>query len=77
MAITVAGTSNEGKKVKMLGPASPIEAQELKGVAGHWGVGQAMPLSTFRPGSYTFTIKLTDTVLKKTYELSAPFRVVE
>ncbi|MDQ3281140.1 MAG: GWxTD domain-containing protein [Acidobacteriota bacterium] len=77
MAMSVIGTSTEGKKVKMLGPASPVDAQEVKGVPGHWGVGQAMPLASFRPGNYTFTVKLTDSVLNKTYELSAPFRVIE
>jgi len=63
--------------VKMLGPSAEVPAQELKGVPGHYGVGQAMPLATFRPGEYKLTMKLTDTVSGKTWDLSEPFRIVE
>jgi GWxTD domain-containing protein len=77
MAVTIAGTKADGKKTKMIGPSAEVAAQELKGVPGHYGVGQAMPLATFKPGSYTMTVKLTDTVLGKTYELSEPFTIVE
>ncbi|HEY0160079.1 MAG TPA: GWxTD domain-containing protein [Thermoanaerobaculia bacterium] len=77
MAVSVTGKSSEGRNVKMIGPASEVPAQELKGVPGHYGVGQAMPLATFRPGEYKLTMKLTDNVANKTWELSEPFRVVE
>jgi GWxTD domain-containing protein len=77
MAVTIAGTKADGKKTKMIGPSAEVPAQELKGVPGHYGIGQAMPLATFKPGSYTMTVKLTDTVLAKTYELSEPFTIVE
>lgn len=77
MAVTIAGTKADGKKTKMIGPSAEVPAQELKGVPGHYGIGQAMPLATFKPGSYTMTVKLTDTVLGKTYELSEPFTIVE
>lgn len=77
MAVTVAGTRADGRKTKMVGPAQDVSAQELKGVTGHYAVGQAMPLATFKPGSYTMTVKLTDTVLGKTYEMSEPFTIVE
>jgi GWxTD domain-containing protein len=77
MAVTIAGTKADGKKTKMVGPSMDVAAQELKGVTGHYGVGQAMPLATFKPGTYTMTVKLTDTVLGKTYELQEPFTIVE
>jgi GWxTD domain-containing protein len=77
MAVSVTGKTNEGRNVKMLGPSSEVPAQELKGVPGHFGVGQAMPLSTFKPGEYKLTVKLTDAVLGKTWELSEPFRIIE
>jgi hypothetical protein len=77
MAVTITGTKADGKKTKMIGPAQEVPAQELKGVPGHYGVGQAMPLATFKPGTYTMTVKLTDTVLGKTYELQEPFTIVE
>lgn len=77
MAVTIAGTKADGKKTKMVGPASEVPAQELKGVPGHYAVGQAMPLATFKPGSYTMTVKLTDVTLGKTYELQEPFTIVE
>jgi GWxTD domain-containing protein len=77
MAVSIVGKSNEGRNVKMIGPASDVPAQPLNGVPGHYAVGQAMPLSTFKPGSYTISLKLTDVALGKTYELSEPFRIVE
>jgi hypothetical protein len=49
----------------------------LKGVPGHYGVGQAMPLSTFKPGEYKLTVKLKDVALDKTWELSEPFRITQ
>jgi GWxTD domain-containing protein len=77
MAVSVTGKTTEGRNVKMLGPSSEVPAQELKGVPGHYGIGQAMPLATFKPGEYKLTMKLTDVVSNKTYELSEPFRIVE
>jgi GWxTD domain-containing protein len=77
MTVSVDGTNNEGKKVKMRGASAPIEAQEMKGVAGHYSVGQAMPLASFKPGDYTMKVKLVDNVLNKTYEVQESFRVVE
>lgn len=77
LAVSVTGKTTDGRNVKMIGPASEVPAQELKGVPGHYGVGQAMPLATFRPGDYKITMKLTDTVANQTYERSQQFRVVE
>jgi len=77
MKVTVKGTTAEGKPVKMLGPSAPVQAQELKGVPGHWAVGQALPLGGFKPGSYTITVNVTDAALNKTYDLQQSFTVVQ
>ncbi|HYO78992.1 MAG TPA: GWxTD domain-containing protein [Thermoanaerobaculia bacterium] len=77
MAVSIIGKSDAGKNVKMLGAASEVPAQPLNGVPGHYAVGQAMPLSTFKPGNYTISLKLTDVALNKTYEVSEAFRIVD
>jgi GWxTD domain-containing protein len=77
MKVSVKGTTDDGKPVKMLGPSAPVQAQELKGVPGHWAVGQALPLGGFKPGSYTITVNVTDAALNKTYDLQESFKVVQ
>jgi len=73
----VTGTTSDGKTVKMAGPAEMIPLQESKGVPGHYVFGQAIPLSSFRPGSYTLSLKVTDLTLNQSYELSGTFRVID
>lgn len=75
--LDVAGTTADGKPVKMAAPPREVEAIELRGVPGHFGVGNAMPPNTFKPGDYTFTVKIIDTVKKTSYTLSEKFKVVE
>jgi hypothetical protein len=77
MRLTLAGTTAEGKNVKIVGPPEPAQLQALNGVPGHYVVGQAMPLSTFKPGTYTLNVKLTDVTSGQTYDLSESFRIVE
>jgi GWxTD domain-containing protein len=77
MKRSVTGTSADGKTVKMAGAAEMMPLQESKGVPGHYVFGQAIPLSSFRPGSYTLSLKLTDLTLGQSYELSGTFRVIE
>lgn len=74
--LDVAGTTADGKPVKMAAPPREVEAMELKGVPGHFGLGNAMPPNTFKPGDYTFTVKVIDTVKKTSYTLSEKFKVV-
>lgn len=74
--LDVAGTTSEGKPVKMAAPPREVDAIELKGVPGHFGLGNAMPPNTFKPGEYTFTVKVIDTVKKTSYTLSEKFKVV-
>ena len=75
--MTITGTTTEGKTVKMAGPVEMTQLTELKGVPGHFAVGQAIPLATLKPGSYTLAIKAIDLNLNKSYDLSGTFRVVE
>ena len=74
--IDVAGTTTDGKPVKMSAPPREAEAVEMKGVPGHFGVGNAIPLATFKPGDYTFTVKVIDTIKKTSYTLTEKFKVV-
>jgi hypothetical protein len=74
--LDVEGTNADGKKVKMSAPPMEAEAFPLKGVAGHYGLGSGIPLSSFKPGDYTFTVKVIDTIQKSSYTLSEKFRIV-
>ncbi|MFZ2491957.1 MAG: hypothetical protein WA208_10775, partial [Thermoanaerobaculia bacterium] len=65
-----------GKKVKMSQPPSEVQAMEFNGMPGHFGIGSAIPLATIRPGKYTLTVKVIDTVTKANYTVKEDFRVV-
>ena len=75
--LDVAGTTADGKPVKMAAAPRETDAIELRGVPGHYGIGNAMPPNTFKPGEYTFTVKVIDTVKKSSYTLSEKFKVAE
>lgn len=66
-----------GKKIKRPAPPREIEAIGIKGVPGHYGIGNAIPLSSFKAGDYTFNVKVIDTVKKASYTLTEKFTVVE
>lgn len=66
----------EGPK-KMIEPPRVVEATPMKGVPGHYGLGSAIPLATFPPGEYRFTVKVIDTVRKASFTRSESFRVAE
>ena len=70
---TAAGT---GEKVARLAPPSEVEANPLKGVPGHYGVGSAIPLEALPPGDYTLRVKVSDTVRKTSYNLQDHFKIV-
>ena len=73
--LEMTGKTNDGQPVQMTAPPRSVEAQELKGVPGHFGVGSSIPLSGFKPGSYTLKVKVTDTVKKTSYNLSDDFKI--
>lgn len=74
-AVQVTGKTAEGKTVKMALPAYDADAQELKGVPGHFAVGTSIPLDGFKPGDYTISVKVVDAIAGKTYELKDSFKV--
>lgn len=75
--IDVEGTTAAGQKVKRPAPLMEVAAIPMKGVPGHYGVGSAIPLASFKPGDYTFTLKVIDTVKKASYTLTDKFTIVE
>lgn len=76
--IDVNGTEKaSGKVVKRPAPPREIEAIAIKGVPGHYGLGNSIPLTSFKPGEYTFNVKVIDTVKKASYTLTEKFTVAE
>ncbi len=75
--IDVAGKDKTGKVIKMSAPPSVADAIEMRGVPGHFGVGSAIPLTTFKPGDYSITIKVIDTIKKSSHTLTEKFTIVE
>lgn len=75
--IDVEGTDVQGNKKKFSAPPRQIEVMPMRGVPNHYGIGNSIPLASFKPGEYTFTMKVTDTVLKQSYTVSDKFRVTE
>jgi GWxTD domain-containing protein len=73
--VQLSGTTADGKKVKMDGPMSDMDATELLGVPGHFAVGASIPLESFKPGTYTLKIKAVDTIKKQPYDLEQGFTI--
>lgn len=75
--VDITGTTAEGAPVKKSAPLAETQVMEVKGVAGHWAVGNAFPLTSFKPGDYTIAVKAIDTISKQTYTLTDKFKVVQ
>jgi len=75
--LEVEGVDATGKKTKMSAPPMEVDATPVKGVPNHWAVGSSIPLATFKPGDYTFTAKVIDTVKKSSYTFTDKFKVVQ
>ncbi|MCU1348048.1 MAG: hypothetical protein JWO56_1078, partial [Acidobacteria bacterium] len=77
MKLELEGTAAaNGEKVSRMAPPSEVEANPLKGVPGHYGVGSAIPLEALPPGEYTLRVKVSDTVRKTSYNLQDHFKIV-
>ena len=76
VGVNLVGKLADGKTKKYALPLSDAQPQALKGVPGHYAIGNAIALETFAPGEYTIDVKIIDTVAKKTYNLKESFRVV-
>jgi len=75
--IDVDGVDPAGQKHRMGAPPREVDAVEIKGVPGHYGIGSAIPLESVPAGDYTFTVKVIDTVKKASYTISGKFKVVD
>ncbi len=77
LKMDVEGKGPDGKPIKKSAPPREVDAVPMKGVPGHYGIGNAIPLESFKPGDYTITLKVMDTVKKTSYTLSESFKVVQ
>lgn len=75
--LDVEGVDAAGQKIRRASPPREVNPVPIKGVPGHYGVGDSIPLASFKPGQYTMNVKLVDTVSKVSYTLSRNFSVVE
>lgn len=74
---SLTGTTTEGKPVKMSAPPDVTPGLPMNGVPGHFAIGQSLTLASFKPGDYSLSVKVTDQVLNRSYELAGSFKVVE
>ncbi len=66
-----------GNGKQIAGPATLADASPLKGVPGHFGVGQTLDISRFTAGDYTLRYTVTDTISKQTYLREAQLRIAD
>ena len=74
--VDITGKTTEGQSVKKSAPLSEAEVMAIKGVPGRYAIGSAFPLATFKPGDYTISIKVIDTVSKASHTLTETFKVL-
>jgi len=67
----------EGGPTKFKGAPTPAEATPLKGVPGHYGVGNTVDLSALKPGDYRVRVTLVDAVGKTSVTREASLRIIE
>jgi hypothetical protein len=65
--------------IRVLFAAAAILAAAANSFAqgGHFAHGNAFPLTTFKPGRYTISVKVIDTVTKSAYTLTDNFGAIE
>ena len=73
--INIEGKTLQDKPVKMNYPIQEFPTFEMKGVTNHFGLPLAFSAKDFKPGKYTVTIKVIDTVLKRTYQSERQFEI--
>ena len=77
LKLSVTGKTDDGIEVDRGAPASITTVQPVRGAAGHYVIGEPLPLSTFKPGNYAISIRVKDMALDKAYDLKETFRIVE
>lgn len=58
-------------------PPTPAEATTLKGMPGHFGIGNSIDISKLAPGDYTVRVTFTDLVSKQSFTREAGLHVRE
>jgi hypothetical protein len=66
----------EGAAKSIPGIAVPAEATALKGVPGHYGIGNTIDVTSLPPGDYNVRLTVTDTVAKQTYKRETEIHIV-
>ena len=61
-------TAIEGMGKKIAGAWQVAEVLPLKGVAGHFGIGTTVDLSSLQPGEYRVTLSVRDSATKQVFE---------
>jgi hypothetical protein len=59
------------------GTPGPAEALPLKGVPGHFGVGNTIDVSRLKPGDYRIRVTLTDAATNKSLTRDASLRITD
>jgi len=67
----------EGPRTKIKSAPQPAEALPLKGVTGHFGVGQTVDIATLKPGDYKLRYTVTDILGKQSWTREETLRIVE
>jgi hypothetical protein len=57
------------------GPPTPAEATPLKGMAGHYGIGNPIDVAKLAPGDYTVRVVFMDLVSKQSFTREAPIHI--
>ena len=56
-------------------PPTPAEATPLKGMTGHYGIGNPIDIKKLAPGDYTVRVVFTDLVSKQSFTREAAIHV--
>jgi hypothetical protein len=62
---------------KLPGKILQADASPLKGVAGHYGIGNTVDLSQLTPGDYQLRVTVTDTIAKQSFKRETTLKIVE
>ena len=57
------------------GPPMPAEATPLKGMAGHYGIGNTIDIGKLKPGDYTVRVVFTDMLSKQAFTREAAIHI--
>lgn len=58
-------------------PPTPAEATPLKGMAGHYGIGNPIDVAKLAPGDYTVRVVFTDLIARQSFTREAAIHIRE